>query len=217
MPSATWPPDAAISRRAIELTREIDKLSKTSPVGALLRARIYAAQGKARDLAAGVQGSPRPRSSPARAACPPGPNQAQAGRRRRCTPPGQHGARRREKPSRRSSCSRPAHWPNPARHPLRKTSSSVQAIARLEAITKANPRFEDAFHTLAEFNLKRGNHAAAVAVLKDDLKANPTDAAAAVAPDRDPRDTPARRRRDRRRTADLNEAKRLAAEIAGAR
>ena len=37
--------------RAIELTREIDKLSKTSPMGALLRARIYAAQGKPRDLA----------------------------------------------------------------------------------------------------------------------------------------------------------------------
>ena len=37
--------------RAIELTHEIDKLSKTSPMGALLRARIYAAQGKPRDLA----------------------------------------------------------------------------------------------------------------------------------------------------------------------
>ena len=37
--------------RATELTREIDKLSKTSPMGALLRARIYAAQGKPRDLA----------------------------------------------------------------------------------------------------------------------------------------------------------------------
>ena len=41
--------------RAIELTREIDKLSKTSPVGALLRARLYAAQGKTRDLAQSYQ------------------------------------------------------------------------------------------------------------------------------------------------------------------
>ena len=37
--------------RAIELTHEMDKLSKASPMGALLRARIYAAQGKTRDLA----------------------------------------------------------------------------------------------------------------------------------------------------------------------
>ena len=41
--------------RAVDLTREIDKLSKTSPVGALLRARLYAAQGKTRDLAQSYQ------------------------------------------------------------------------------------------------------------------------------------------------------------------
>ena len=63
--------------------------------------------------------------------------------------------------------------------PTEKDQQQRQAIARLEAVTKANPRFEDAFHTLAEIQFKRGNHAAAVAVLKDDLKANPTDAAAA--------------------------------------
>ena len=38
-------------RRAIELTREIDTSSQTSPRGALLRARLYAAQGHLQDMA----------------------------------------------------------------------------------------------------------------------------------------------------------------------
>ena len=65
--------------RAIELTREIDKLSKTSPVGALLRARLYAAQGKTRDLAQAYQEALDRSPRQLDVACIPGADQAQAG------------------------------------------------------------------------------------------------------------------------------------------
>ena len=76
------------------------------------------------------------------------------------------------------------------------------------------PQVEDASHTLAEIQIKRGNQAAAVAVLKDDLKANPTDASAAsrlieiLSTPRPAGGATAGAR-------DLDEAKHLAAEIAG--
>ena len=76
-------------------------------------------------------------------------------------------------------CSRPALWPKSGRSPTEKDEQQRQAITRLEEVTKVNPRFEDAFHTLAEIHVKRGDQAGAVAVLRDDLKANPTDASAA--------------------------------------
>ncbi len=141
--------------RAIELTREIDKLSKTSPMGALLRARIYAAQGKTARPGSSLQGSPRAQL-PASSSC-------------ECFS---------AKPS--SSWETPIEALRQANMvldveknradaqllqaralaetgttPTEKDQQQREAIARLESVTKANPHFEEAFHTLAEIHFKR--------------------------------------------------------------
>jgi tetratricopeptide (TPR) repeat protein len=53
------------------------------------------------------------------------------------------------------------------------------AIAQLKAMMATNPKFVDAYHTLADIHFKRKDNAAAIAVLKDDLRASPNDAPAA--------------------------------------
>ena len=165
-------------RRAVELTKEIDRLSKTSPMGALLRARIYAAQNKPRDLAqAYTEALERaPRQLDLRLLL--GQTKLKLG--------DADEALRQANMVLDVEKNRPDAQLLQARalaesgtSPTEKDKQQREAIARLEAVTKASPRFEDAFHSLAEIQFKRGNHAAAVAVLKDDLKTNPTDAAAA--------------------------------------
>ncbi len=54
--------------RAIELTREMDQTSKTSPAGALLRARLYSMLGANARYGAGLYGIARPKPPPARRA-----------------------------------------------------------------------------------------------------------------------------------------------------
>ena len=92
----------------------------------------------------------------------------------------------------------------------KKTSSNGRPSPGCDTATKANPTFEEAFHTLAEIHLKRNDRTAALAVLKENLKANPTDATAAaklieVLALKRPDDKPVSE-------SDLEEAKRLAHE-----
>ena len=49
------------------------------------------------------------------------------------------------------------------------------AVERLEAAIVAEPNFRDAYHTIAEIQQVRGQRAAAIAVLRRDLKSNPKD------------------------------------------
>ena len=178
MPSATWSPARGDLTRAIELTREIDKLSKTSPMGALLRARIYAAQGKPRDLAQAYKEALEraPRQLELRVLL--GQTKLKLG-------DADEALRQAnmvldvEKNRLDAQLLQARALAETGTSPTEKDQQQREAIARLETIIKANPHLEEAFHTLAELHFKRGNHAAAVAVLKDDLKANPTDAAAA--------------------------------------
>ena len=197
--------------RAIELTREIDKLSKTSPMGALLRARIYAAQGKPRDLAQSYKEALEraPRQLELRVLL--GQTQLKLG-------DADEALRQAnmvldvEKNRLDAQLLQARAMVETGTTPTEKDQLQREAIARLEAVTKANPRLEEAFHTLAETHLKRHNNAAAVAVLKEDLKANPADASAAsrlvevlsARPVGDQANNP----------ANLNQAKQIAAEIA---
>ena len=86
-------------------------------------------------------------------------------------------------PSRRTgstrSCSRPAPWPSRGRRPATRQPAGGRPSTRLQALIKDNPAFADAYRALAEIHLKASDRAAAIAVLKDDLKANPEDAGAA--------------------------------------
>ena len=196
--------------RAIELTREIDKLSKTSPMGALLRARIYAAQGKPRDLAQSYKEALEraPRQLELRVLL--GQTQLKLG--------DADEALRQANMVLDVEINRLDAQLLQARAmaeagttPTEKDHLQREAIARLETITKANPRLEEAFHTLAEIHFKRNHNAGGVAVLKDDLKANPTDASAAS---RIVEVLSLRPSGDQQNSAEnLNQARQLAAEI----
>ena len=198
--------------RAIDLTREIDKMSRISPVGALLRARLYAAQGKTRDLAQSYQEALErsPRLLDVRVFL--GQTKLKLGEA--------DDALRQANLVLDIEKNRPDALLLEARALTESGTTGAErdqqqrtAIARLEALTKSNPRYEEAFHTLAEVHLKRNNRTAAVGALKADLAVNPTDAAAVsrlieilasrLSGNRPPS------------AADLDDAKRLATEIAG--
>jgi cellulose synthase operon protein C len=198
--------------RAIDLTREIDKMSKTSPMGALLRARLYAAQGKTRDLAQSYSEAldRSPRLLDVRIFL--GQTRLRLG--------DADDALRQANMVLDIEKNRPDAILLQARALVESGTTATEkdqrqltAIARLEELTQSNPRFEDAFRTLAEIQLKRSNRSAAIAVLKQGLAANPNDAATVARlvellairiPDNQAPNT-----------ADLADAKRIATEIAG--
>jgi tetratricopeptide (TPR) repeat protein len=196
--------------RAIELTREIDKASKTSPMGALLRARLYAALGQTRDLAQAYKDAldRNPRQIDLRVLL--GQTKLKLGEADE--------ALRQANVVLDAEKNRPDALLLQARA-LAESGTTISekdqqqqaAVARLISATKANPNFDEAYHTLAELHLKRNNRAAAIAVLKENLKANPNDATAAaklieILALKRPADKAAR-------GSDLEEAKRLAHEL----
>jgi len=86
-----------------------------------------------------------------------------------------------------------------------------EAVERLEAAVTAEPRFLEAYHTLAEIEQARGRRPAAIAALQRDLKANPQDGDAVarlfqLLAGKRPGGEPAS-------AADLEQARALAAEI----
>ena len=195
--------------RAIELTREIDKLSKVSPIGALLRAQLYTALGKTRELAQAYQDAldRNPRQLDVRILL--GKTKLKLGEADE--------ALRQANLVLDAERSRPDALVLQARALAESGTTSTEreqqqrtAIAVLQAATKANPQFRDAFHTLAEIHVRRNDRTSALAVLKEDLDANPNDASAAtrlvelLSQSGDPKTSP----------PDLAKAKKFANEIA---
>jgi cellulose synthase operon protein C len=197
--------------RAVELTREIDKLSKTSPMGALLRARIYAAQGKARDLAQSYKEALEraPRNLELRVLL--GQTQLRLG-------DADEALRQAnmvldvEKSRLDARLLQARAMAETGATATEKDRLQREAIAILEGVKKANPQVEEAFHTLAELHLRRHQTTAAIDVLKEDLKANPTDASAASRLVEVLALRPVGEKADS--AANLNQAKQIAAEIA---
>jgi cellulose synthase operon protein C len=197
--------------RAIELSREIDKLSKTSPMGALLRARIYAAQGKPRDLAQSYKEALEraPRQLELRVLL--GQTELKLGN-------ADEALRQAnmvldvEKDRLDAQLLQARAMAETGTTPTEKDQLQRGAIARLETVTKANPHLEEAFHTLAEIHFKRHHDPAGVAVLKEDLKANPADASAASRLVEVLSFRPVGDKADN--SANLTQAKQMAAEIA---
>ncbi len=165
--------------RAIELSREIDKVSKTSPIGALLRARLYAALGQTRDLAQAYKDAldRNPRQIDLRVLL--GQTKLKLGEADEALQ--QANIVLDADRNRRDALLLQARALAESGTTMTEKDQQQQAaIARLKTATKANPTFEEAFHTLAELHLKRNDRPAALAVLKENLKANPTDATAAA-------------------------------------
>jgi len=164
--------------RAAEITREIDKISTTSTLGPMLRARLATMQDKPREAALAYSEvlERKPWQLDVRVVL--GQVELKLGE--------PDSALRQAKLVLEVEKSRPdalileaAALAESGSTSSRKEANRQLAIARLESAIKANPRFLEAFHTLAEIQLKRGDVPAAIAVLKRNLKVEPADPAAA--------------------------------------
>jgi tetratricopeptide (TPR) repeat protein len=197
--------------RAIELTREIDKQSKVSAMGALLRARLYATLGKTRELAEAYKDAleREPRQLDLRVLL--GQTQLLLHE--------PDDALRQANMVLAAEKNRPDALLLQARalaqtgsNEAERQSNQALATERLEAALMANGQFADAFRALAEIHVQRNDRAAAAAVLKRELAAYPDDSAAAA------RLVEMLCRRlpngAKPEQTDLDEAKRIAAEIA---
>jgi tetratricopeptide (TPR) repeat protein len=198
--------------RAIAITHEIDQIAKAAPLGPLLRARLFSTLDRPRELAQAYTEAIERERGPRRLDLMVllGQTQLKLGE------PDE--ALRQVKLVLDVEKSRPDAVLLQARAladvgttQSEKAARREEAVARLQAVIKANPSLDEAYHILAEIHLKRQDRAAAVAVLTDSLRANPDDALAAeqlvgLLTERRPDGQPSA-------AADLTEARRLATEI----
>jgi cellulose synthase operon protein C len=200
--------------RAIALTREIDKVAKNSTLGPVLRVRLFTilnrpdevarAYGEAIDRERGARqldyrillGQVRLRMGDADEAL------RQAG-----------SVLALDKKRLDAQILQARALAETGATPAEKAAHRQHALAQLRAISQANPRLRDAYQALVEVHLKAGDRTAAIAALKDDLRAIPDDGAVAgqlvqLLAERQPDGRPAAK-------ADLDEASRIASELAG--
>ncbi len=160
--------------RAIEITQEMDKISPSAAAGPLLRARLFARQGKSEEVAKAYKEAldRNPMQPDIRVLL------------------GQELLKLREfdealKQARLAldvNKNRPDAILLEARAlaetggagPMREAAQRL-AVERLEAAIAAEPRFREAYLTLADIQQARGQRPAAIAALKRDLKSNPRD------------------------------------------
>jgi cellulose synthase operon protein C len=197
--------------RAVELTREIDNISKTSALGPLLRARLYATLGKTREIADAYKEAleRNPRQLDVRLLLgqtslllhEPDEALRQAGFVL---------AAEKNRPD--AVLLEARALAQAGTKESERQANQAAAIERLEGAIKANPQFGEAYRTLAEIHTQRNDRAAAANVLKQELKANPQDAtAAARLVEMLSRPDPSTHKLE---PADLEDAKRVAEEIA---
>jgi tetratricopeptide (TPR) repeat protein len=166
--------------RAIAITHEIDQIARAAPLGPLLRARLFSTLDKPRELAQAyteaIERERGPRRLDLRVLL--GQTQLRLGEADE--------ALRQAKLVLDVEKSRPDAVLLQARAladvgttQSEKAARRDEAVARLQAVVKANPSLDEAYHVLAEIHLKRQDRAGAVAVLSESLRANPDDAIAA--------------------------------------
>jgi predicted Zn-dependent protease len=162
--------------RAVEITREIDKISPNTTIGPMLRARLSALAGREHDVAVAYEESleRNPRQLDVRLLL--GQSELKLGK----VDDALHQARivlEAEK-NRPDAVLLEARALASSEGPAARADAQRQlAVARLEELMKSNPRYVEAYHTLAEIHLKRRDRAAAALVLKRGLSANPNDSA----------------------------------------
>ncbi len=164
--------------RAAEITREIDKLSSNSTLGPLLRARLATMQDKPREAASAYSEvlERKPWQLDVRVVL--GQVELKLGE--------PDSALRQAQMVLEVEKSRPdallleaAALAETGSTSSRKEANRRQAVALLENAIKSNPRFLEAYHALAEIQLKRGDIPAAITVLERNLKVEAGDPVAA--------------------------------------
>jgi cellulose synthase operon protein C len=200
--------------RAVAITREIDKMDKSSSLGSIMRARVYANADKPREVAQAYADAIERERGPQLIDLRILLGQAQL----KNNQPDEALAQANlvltvEKDRPEAVLLKARALVETGSTPSEKTARRKEAIAGLERAIKANPSFDDAYHTLADIHLKQQERTVAITVLKDDLKANPDDGIAAgqlvqLLADRQAGVRPSA-------AADLAEARRIAAEVSG--
>jgi predicted Zn-dependent protease len=162
--------------RAVAITQDMDKVAKNSTVGPLTRARLYAAQGRTREVADAYSEALErsPRQLDLRILL--GQTSLKLGEADEAI----RQARlvldvNKDQPDALLLEARAlAGQPGPE---SQVTARRAQAIARLSAAVQKQPRFTEAEHLIAEIEMMGGHRDKAIAALKAGLKADPDDAA----------------------------------------
>ncbi len=164
--------------RAAEITREIDKISNTSTLGPLLRAQLAALQGKPREAVSAYSEALEraPWQLDVRVLL--GQLELKLGE--------PDSALRQaklvldvDKTRGDALLLEAVALAESGSTASRKEANCQLAISQLEAAIQENPRFLEAYHTLAEIHLKRSDFAKAIDALERNLKVEPHDPAAA--------------------------------------
>jgi tetratricopeptide (TPR) repeat protein len=161
--------------RAEEVTKEVDRVAKNSPVGPLLRARLYEAQGHPRDVAAAYAEAlernpwqPEIRILLGQTSLKIG-NLTEAVRQARLV--------QETEPDRADALLLEARaLTEPFGTPDQTAARRAEALGRLNAAVKKQPRFAPGYHLIAEIQRLQGQPEAAVATLRRALEAVPDDA-----------------------------------------
>lgn len=197
--------------QAVSITEEIDRVAKNSSVGPILRARLFASQNRPIDVAKAyaeaVEREPRRldvRVSLGKAALKVG--QVDEAIQQANYVLGV------EKGSREAVLLQARALDASGVSDAQREASRTKAVSQLEEALAADPKFADAYQVMADIELKRNRRPAALAALKRGLDAEPADPSIVaqyvqLLAEPDPASPAAR-------PAGLEEAKRLAAEIA---
>jgi len=161
--------------RAMTITQEIDKVAKGSTVAPLLRARLFAAQGRTRDVADSYAEALRRNPSMADVRLLLGQTSLTLG--------DTDEAIRQAKlvftadPNRADALLLQARaLSEPAGTPDQTASRRAEAVKLLSEAVKKQPRLSDAYHLIADIQTKQGQRAAAAATLRTAIEAVPDDA-----------------------------------------
>lgn len=196
--------------RAVEITREVDKVAKHSSVGPLLRARLFSSQNQPHDVAkAYAEAVERePRRLDVRVWL--GKASLKVGDVDEALTQAKH-VLNVEKGNRDANLLQAMALDASGLGDAQREQARAAAVAQLESAVAADPKFVDALETIADIELKRNRRPAAIAALKRALAVSPSDPAALaqyvqLLAEPDPSGPSAR-------PAGLDEAKRLAADV----
>ncbi|WP_337174386.1 tetratricopeptide repeat protein [Paludisphaera sp.] len=196
--------------RAVEITRDIDKVAKHSAVGPLLRARLFATQNRADDVAAAYAEAVErePRRSDVRVSL--GKAALRVGKVDEALAQARH-VLGTQPTNRDANILQAAALDATGVGDAQRDEARAAAVAQLESAVAADPKFVDALETIADIELKRNRRPAALAALKRALAADPSNPAALaryvqLLAEPDPAAPSAR-------PAGLEEARRLASEV----
>ena len=201
--------------RAVEITEEIDKAAKNSSMGPLLRGRLFTVMNRPRDVAKAYSEAVErePRRLDVRVWL--GKTALKIGDVDQALQQAEYVINAKkdqvDAEALQARVLQAQALDASGVSDAQREAARAKAVAQLETVIAAEPKFVEAYQTIADIELKRNRRPDAIAVLKRDLTANPDDGAALaqyiqLLSEPDPASPGAR-------SVGLDEAKTLAAEI----